>query len=225
MRGWRTWELYGVSWRENETHDEGLMEFGAEQALFPVVAHGASHGLGNGLLDAKRDPRLVVEELWVGMGAISARGREAHSRDGHRRSRGWSRRLCRGDWKLPVCVGRRLGAPDGAVLVFRSPCGGGGSAGRRRLSRCWGRTTACRRSAQRDRRRGQGRRVMRSVARGSQTGAGAKAVNGRRRRRGRACHGGRGWRSRCRGGLGKRDGGFDVRDNARRQVWGWRRGC
>lgn len=57
--------------RDDETHDKGLVEFGAKQAFLPIVAHRAPHGLWDGLLDAKRDPRLVVEELWIRVDAVS----------------------------------------------------------------------------------------------------------------------------------------------------------
>lgn len=184
--------------RRDQTHDKGLVEFGAEQALLPVVTHGAPHGFGDGLLDAVRDPRLIVEELWVLVDAISTRRREAHRRERRRRTggRGWCRGRC--DGELPMYTGRRLGAPDGAVLVVRSP--GGSSRGRGRGRR---RMAGCRGGAQRNGRRGQRRRVVRRVAGGPQARAGAKAVDGRRRRRGRACHGGRDGRCRCRGCFGK----------------------
>lgn len=209
----------GLRWRGDWTHDKSLVEFGAKQAFLPVVADGTSHGLGDRLLDAKCDPRLVVKKLWVSMDAVSAGRWEARGGKRRRRAGGCGEARARGDGELPVYTGRGLGAPDGVVLVVRSP----GGSGRRRLGRCRGRTADCRRGAQWDGRRGQRGRVMRSVAGGAQTRAGDRVLDGRRRRQGRAGHGG--GRRRFRGGWGKRDGGLDVRDNARGQVRGWRRGC
>lgn len=200
--------------RGGETHDKGLVEVGAEQAFLPVVAHRAPHGVGDGLLDAVGDPRLVVEELWVRVDVVSTRRREAHRGDRRRRGDGWGR----GGGGLPVDTGR-LGAPDGAVLIGRGPGGGGGGGSGRRLG-------GCRRGTQRDGGRGQGGRVTRSVAGGppAQARAGAKAVDRRRRRRGRACRGDGDGRCCCCGGcLRNGHGGLDVRDYGRGQVRGRRR--
>jgi hypothetical protein len=133
----------------------------AEQALLPVVAHRASHSLGDGLVDAIGDPCLVVKELLVGMNVFSARRREAHHA-------GRAGRCCRLDvggldgqdlGLLVLTPKRRLSTPRGIVLVLA------------RLD--------CRSRAreQRDSRRGHCWQLTGSVASGGAAGVGAaKAV-------------------------------------------------
>lgn len=146
-RGWRK--------RKDRTHNEGLVEVGAKQTLLPIVAHGASHGLGDSLVDAEGDPGLVVEELLVGVNEFSARRREADAPDGPRSGCGQGRGRRRdGDWGdlgLLVVTGS-LGTPGWVVLVLVRLGVGVVVVDDNR-----GRLDGCRRGSQRDGRRGQGR--------------------------------------------------------------------
>lgn len=74
---WKYRDIKRVINMRYATYDESLMKLCAQQALFPLVPHNASDGLGKTLLDRISHARAVVDKLGVGAGMVQRRRREA----------------------------------------------------------------------------------------------------------------------------------------------------
>lgn len=58
----------------DSTHNEGMVELGAQETLLPIVTNDTPDSLRNALLDGATEPRTIIDKFAVIQGMI-ARGR------------------------------------------------------------------------------------------------------------------------------------------------------